>query len=82
MKPHIGNQVIFVGSIFPRKEIDERINEIILQGREKQAIAQFSPRAHQFMQLGKRSQKKIACVVKCLISNNSLKHAGNETQAY
>ena len=27
MKPHIGSQVIFVGSIFPMKEIDERINE-------------------------------------------------------
>ena len=25
MKPHIGSQVIFVGSIFPMKEIDERI---------------------------------------------------------
>ena len=25
-KPHIGSQIIFVGSIFPMKEIDERIN--------------------------------------------------------
>ena len=40
------------------KEIDERINEIILHGEEKQAIALSSPWAHQFMQLGKRSQKK------------------------
>ena len=28
-----------MGSIFPMKEIDERINEIILHGGEKQAIA-------------------------------------------
>ena len=28
----------FVGSIFPMKEIDERINENILHGGEKQAI--------------------------------------------
>ena len=40
MKPHsIGSQEIFVGSIFLMKEIDERINEIILQGGEKQEIA-------------------------------------------
>ena len=60
MKPHIGSQVIFVGSIFPIKEIDKRINDIILHGREiKQAIARSSLRAHQLMQLGKRSLKKI-----------------------
>ena len=40
---HIGSKVIFVGSIFPMKEIYERINEIILHGREKQAIARSSP---------------------------------------
>ena len=28
-----------MGSIIPMKEIDERINEIISHGREKQAIA-------------------------------------------
>ena len=48
MKSHIGSQVIFVGSIFPIKEIDERINEIILHGREKQATGRSSPWAHGF----------------------------------
>ena len=43
MKPHTGSEVIFVGSIFPMKEIDERINEIILHHGEKQAIARSSP---------------------------------------
>ena len=33
--PIYGSQVIFVGAIFPMKEIDERINEIILHGRKK-----------------------------------------------
>ena len=32
MKPHIESQVIFVGSIFPMKEIDERINSMALYG--------------------------------------------------
>ena len=42
MKPHIGSQVIFVGFIFPMKEVDERINEVIMHGEAKQAIARSS----------------------------------------
>ena len=44
-----------MGSIFPMKEIDERINEIILPGGEKQATVRSSLRAQQFMHLRKRS---------------------------
>ena len=36
----------------------KRINEIILHGGEKQAIARPSPWAHQFMQLGKKKPEK------------------------
>ena len=32
-----------VGFIFPMKEIDERMNEIILHGGQKQAIARSLP---------------------------------------
>ena len=60
MKPHIGSQVIFVGSIFPMKKIDERINEIILHGGEKQVIAHDPHREPtNLCNWGKEAWKKI-----------------------
>ena len=41
MKPHIGSQVIFVGSIFPMKEIDGRIISFLFVIRKKTQYHHF-----------------------------------------
>ena len=41
MKPHIGSQVIFVGSIFPMKEIDGRIIFFFIRDKEEDSVPPF-----------------------------------------
>ena len=52
-------QAIFVVSIFPMKEIDERINEIILHGREEASNYMILTMSPPIYAIGERSLKQI-----------------------